>query len=65
MKTAVFVGHARAPSNSVTGQISKVIQVVMEIDKVYWDHRVRRRERRFARVPPVSRQHDGRSEPHG
>ena len=34
MKTAVFVGHARAPSNSVTGQISKVIQVVMEIDKV-------------------------------
>ena len=34
MKTAVFVGHAGAPSHSVTGQISKVIQVVMEIDKV-------------------------------
>jgi len=34
VKTAVFVGHARAPSNSVTGQMSKVVQVVMEIDKV-------------------------------
>ena len=33
MRTAVYVGHARAPSNSVTGQISKIIQVVMEIDK--------------------------------
>jgi len=33
VKTAVYVGHARAPSNSVTGQASKIIQVVMEIDK--------------------------------
>jgi hypothetical protein len=33
VKTAIYVGHARAPSNSVTGQICKIIQVVMEIDK--------------------------------
>ena len=34
MKTAIYTGHARAPSNTVTGQLSKIIQVVMEIDKV-------------------------------
>jgi hypothetical protein len=34
VKTAVFAGHARAPANSVTGQLSKIIQVVMEIDKI-------------------------------
>jgi len=33
VKTAVFTGHARASSHSVTGQRSKVIQVVLEIDK--------------------------------
>lgn len=37
MKTAVYVGHARAPSHSVTGQICKIIQVVMEIDKATGD----------------------------
>ena len=34
MQTAIYTGHARAPSNTVTGQLSKIVQVVMEIDKV-------------------------------
>jgi len=33
LKTAVYTGHARAPAHSVTGQMCKIIQVVMEIDK--------------------------------
>ena len=37
MKSAIYVGHARAPSHSVTGQICKIIQVVMEIDKATGD----------------------------
>jgi hypothetical protein len=32
MSTALFVGHARPPSNTVTAQLYKVLSVVLEID---------------------------------
>lgn len=37
MKTALYVGHARAPAHSVTGQMYRIIQVVMEVDKATGD----------------------------
>lgn len=37
LKTAVYVGHARAPAHSVTGQTCRIIQVVMEVDKATGD----------------------------
>ncbi len=34
MSTALFVGHARPPANTVTGQLYRVLSVVLEVDLV-------------------------------